>query len=446
MDGAAEIANAVRTGTLTARAAAEAALARIAERDGPIGAFQVVRAEAALREADAVDQRTDRFALPLAGVPIAIKDNVPVSGEPMRNGSAGSDPTVRQFDHEIVRRLRRGGAVVVGLTRVPELCAFCATDSTFGITRNPWNRAHTPGGSSGGSAAAVAAGMVPLAHGNDGMGSIRIPAACCGLVGIKPGLGVVPADLGNGSWFDMAENGPLATTVADCALMLSVLAGRPELAEVGDAGRLRIAVSTRNPLAGFPVGRAWAAAARETASALRTAGHTVRQANPRYGQRLSTSGMARWMAGAELDARLLRDRGAMTRPSRGHTAAGRAILRMGYPKPSGRAGWQRVAERFFAEHDVLITPALAQPPLRAIAWSQRGWLANVLANARCAPFAAPWNLAGWPAMTVPAGIGADGLPLAVQLVGRPGSEAVLLAVAAALEHLRPWPRTAPAEP
>jgi amidase len=443
MDGAAEIVSAVRAGTLTARVAAEAALARIAERDGPIGAFQVVRAEAALREADAVDQRTDRFALPLAGVPIAIKDNVPVSGEPMRNGSAGSDPTVREFDHEVVRRLRRAGAVVVGITRVPELCAFGATDSSFGITRNPWNREHTPGGSSGGSAAAVAAGMVPLAHGNDGMGSIRIPAACCGLVGIKPGLGVVPADLGNGSWFDMAENGPLATTVADCALMLSVLAGRPELAEVGEAGRLRVAVSTRNPIAGFPVAASWTAAARETAAALRSAGHTVRQANPRYGQRLSTSGMARWMAGTELDARLLRDRTVMSTPTRRHCAAGRAILRMGYPKSGGREGWQRVAERFFADYDVLVTPALAQSPLRALAWSQRGWLANLVANAHYAPFAAPWNLAGWPAMTVPAGFGAGSLPRAVQLVGRPGSEAVLVSIAATLEQLRPWPRTAP---
>jgi amidase len=168
---AAEIAAAVRAGQVTARAATEAALVRIAERDGPIAAFQVVRREAALREADAVDQRTDRFSLPLAGVPVPIKDNVAVSGEPMRIGSVGSDPVPREFDHEIVRRLRRAGAVVIGLTRVPELCVYGATDSSFGITRNPWDLDRTPGGSSGGAAAAVAAGMVPLAHGNDGMGS-----------------------------------------------------------------------------------------------------------------------------------------------------------------------------------------------------------------------------------------------------------------------------------
>ncbi|MGH8860356.1 MAG: GatB/YqeY domain-containing protein, partial [Jatrophihabitantaceae bacterium] len=227
-----EIAAAVRAGSTTARAETEAALARIAERDPSIGAFQVVRTEAALREADAVDQRPDRFSLPLAGVPIPVKDNVPVSGEPMRIGSAGSDPAPQEFDHEVVRRLRRAGAIVVGLTRVPELCVFGATDSTFGVSRNPWDRGRTPGGSSGGAAAAVASGMVVAAHGNDGLGSIRIPAACCGLVGIKAGFGVVPSGLGDGSWFGMAENGPLATTVADCALLLSVLGGRPELAEV----------------------------------------------------------------------------------------------------------------------------------------------------------------------------------------------------------------------
>src|SRR6476619_7478170 len=245
------IAAAVRAGELTARAAVEATLARIAERDGPIGAFQVVRSDAALREADAVDQRADRFSLPLAGVPIAVKDNVAVSGEPLRNGSLGSDPAPREFDHEIVRRLRRAGAVVVGLTRVPELCVFGATDSAFGVTRNPWDLGRTPGGSSGGSAAAVAAGMVPAAHGNDGMGSIRIPAACCGLVGIKAGLGVVPSGLGPTDWHAMAENGPLTTTVADAALMLSVLASRPELAAVTpQTAPLRIGLALAPPVQG----------------------------------------------------------------------------------------------------------------------------------------------------------------------------------------------------
>ena len=193
---AAETADAVRRGDLSAVAAVEAALDRIAAHDPVIGAFQVVRAERARAEAAQIDADPHRDSLPLAGVPIAVKDNVPVSGEPMRIGSAATDPTPQTTDHEVVRRLRAAGAVVVGLTRVPELCVYGATDSVFGVTRNPWNLERTPGGSSGGSAASVAAGMVAVAHGNDGMGSIRIPAACCGLVGIKPGLGTVPCRAG----------------------------------------------------------------------------------------------------------------------------------------------------------------------------------------------------------------------------------------------------------
>ena len=195
---AAQIAADVRAGKLTARAATEAALYRIERADAAIGAFQKVRVFAALARGRRGRRPPRPRDLPLAGVPIAIKDNVPVTGEPMRGGSTGSDPAPQQHDHEVVARLRAAGAVVVGLTRVPELCVFGATDSTFGVTHNPWDIGRTPGGSSGGSAAAVAAGMVPIAHGNDGMGSIRIPAACCGLVGFKPGLGVVPAGLGNG--------------------------------------------------------------------------------------------------------------------------------------------------------------------------------------------------------------------------------------------------------
>jgi amidase len=440
---AAAIAADVRAGTRTARQEVEDALARIDAVDGRLGAYQEVRVFAALREADEVDARPDRADLPLTGVPVAIKDNVPVAGEPMRIGSAGTDPAPQPADHPVVQRLRAAGAVVVGLTRVPELCVFGATDSVYGITRNPWNLDRTPGGSSGGAGAAVASGTVPVAHGNDGMGSIRIPAACCGLVGIKPGRGVVPAELGNGSWFDMAENGPLATTVEDAALVLSVLAGRPELARIAAAGALRVAISTRAPMPGTPVDRHWAAATRETGDLLREAGHDVFPADPPYGQVVGTSGIVRWTAGTELDARLLADRRRLEPRTRRHAAVGRALLRLGYPKEKGRTDWQRRAERLFERVDVLVTPALARPPLPARAWSEAGWLANVWSNARYAPFAAPWNLAGWPAMSVPAGLDPGGLPLAVQLVAPPGNEARLLAVAAQLEQLRPWPRTAP---
>jgi amidase len=443
---AAQTADAVRRGDLTAVAAVTAALHRIEEHDVSIGAFQVVRAEQARAEAALVDAHPDRGSLPLAGVPIAIKDNLPVAGEPMRIGSAATDPAPQLADHEVVRRLRAAGAVVVGLTRVPELCVFGATDSVFGVTRNPWNLERTPGGSSGGSAASVAAGMVPVAHGNDGMGSIRIPAACCGLVGVKPGLGTVPADLGNGSWFGMAENGPLATTVADAALVLSVMASRPELAVVPEPdalAALRIAVSVKAPAPLTPVDPHFVAAARATGEVLAGLGHQLRDAEPSYPTGTALAALARWFAGAEMDARLVADRSRLESRVTRHAAAGRLALRLRGVRQASREAWRRKAEQFMADYDVLVTPGLAQLPIAAKRWGEGGWLASVQANARYAPFAAPWNLAGWPAMVIPAGSHPDGMPLSVQLVGRPGSEALLLALAAQLEHQRPWALTAP---
>jgi amidase len=288
--------------------------------------------------------------------------------------------------------------------------------------------------------------MVAVAHGNDGMGSIRIPAACCGLVGLKPGSGVVPSEIGNGSWFGMAENGPLATTVADCALLFSVMAGRPALAAVTDPGSVRVAISTGAPAPFVPVDRHWADAVRDTGALLRQAGHRTITADPPYGQLVAPSEIVRWVAGTELDARLLLNRSELEPRTRRQAALGRLALRAGFPRDAGRERWRRIAQRFFADHDVLVTPTLAQPPIQAATWGERGWLANVVANIRFAPFAAPWNLAGWPAMAVPAGLHPDGTPLSVQLVARPGGEQLLLAVAGQLEALRPWSRTAPAPP
>ncbi|HJQ42943.1 MAG TPA: amidase family protein, partial [Jatrophihabitantaceae bacterium] len=413
------------------------------DRDGKIGAFQVVRAKAALREADEIDARKDKTDLLLAGVPVAIKDNVAVAGEPMRVGSLGSDAAPQPRDHDIVRRLRAAGAVVVGITRVPELCVFGATDSAFGITHNPWDLDRTPGGSSGGAAAAVASGMVPIAHGNDGMGSIRIPSACCGLVGLKPGLGVLPAGIGNGDWFGMAENGPIATTVQDAATVFAVMADVRPFVNVRRPNHVRIATSTRAPMLGTPVDKHWRAAVGKAGLLLREAGHTVEADDPPYSIRTLVSEIGRWSAGTELDAQLLADRSRLERRLKSFTKLGRRAMKLGLAGPEGRARWQRAAESFFEEHDVLITPTLAQPPIRSVAWGQRGMVANIWSNSHYAPFAAPWNLAGWPAMAVPAGVHPTGTPLSVQLVTKPGGEMTLLGLAGVLEGAQPWPRIAP---
>lgn len=442
---AAQIAARVRSGERSAVAEVASALELIRERNDYLDAFAVVRTEQAHVEASDVDARSDRADLPLAGVPVAIKDNIPVAGEPMQVGSLATDDELQAVDHPVVKRIRQAGGVIIGITRVPELCVFGATDSRYGVTRNPWDLGRTPGGSSGGSAAAVASGMVSIAHGNDGMGSIRIPAACTGLVGIKPGRGVVPADLGETDWYGMSENGPLATTVEDAALLLSVMADRPDLRNVVPADkRMRIALSHRPPVAGVVVDPAWAAAAERVAAILRMAGQDVRRADPVYPTSAAIAGLARWFAGTAADADQLDD--ALLEPRvRRHARIGRAIRNTPAMSDRLRSAWIDRAGEFLNEYDILITPALAQPPLESRRWSDGGWGATMLANIRYAPFAAPWNVAGFPAMVVPAGMHPEtGTPVAVQLVAGPGGEGLLLSMAATIEAMHPWQRTAPA--
>ncbi|MEU6510967.1 amidase family protein [Streptomyces sp. NPDC046942] len=437
---AAEIAAAVRAKEVTPREVVAEHLARIERLDGRVGAFRKVRSEAALAEADELASRADLAELPLAGVPLAVKDNLAVRGEAHRDGSAATPGTPADEDHVTVARLRAAGAVVVGLTNVPELCVFGTTEGVYGTTRNPWDLSRTAGGSSGGSAAAVAAGLVPLALGNDGMGSLRIPAANCGLVTLKPGHGVVPAGIGHGDWFGMAENGPLATTVEDLRLMLDVLAGSA-LPRASEPVSLRVAVALRSPLAGISVSRPYTTAVREAAGVLARGGHQVRRAEPPYPLSLGVTALRHWTAGTAVDAEGL-DPARLARRTRVHAALGRRSV------GSVRTGDARERLRahltpFFIEHDVLLTPALARRSPAAGPWHERGWLRNILANTAYSPFTPPWNLTGWPAMSVPLGTLPSGAPCAVQLVGRPGSEDVLLGLAQELEKRRPWQRTAP---
>ncbi len=193
---ATEIARLVRSGEVTAVDVVRAHLDHLDAVDARIGAFRVVRREAALAEAHAIDTALTRFALPLAGVPVAVKDNVAVAGEVCTDGSPACPTGVEPRDHPVVTRLRKAGAVVIGITRAPELCLYASTDGPGAVRRHPWDTPRAPAGSSGGSAAAVASGAVPLAHGNDGMGSLRLPAAACGVVTLQPGTGGGPAETG----------------------------------------------------------------------------------------------------------------------------------------------------------------------------------------------------------------------------------------------------------
>ena len=441
---ATEIAARVRSGELSAVDVVRAHLEHIAAVDARVGAFRVVRRAAALIEAAAVDASPDRASLPLAGVPIAIKDNVEVAGEICTDGSAAAPQVPATSDHPVVARLRAAGAVVVGITRVPELCLYAATDGPGTVSRNPWDTARSPAGSSGGSAAAVASGSVPLAHGNDGMGSLRLPAAACGLVGLKPGRGVVPAGIGSDDWSGMAVNGVLATTVGDLAVGHAVLAGEEVTPPAAPGRPLRIAVSTRSPVPGVRADAHALAAVDAVVALLVAAGHTVVRRDPPISTGAAAGALARWMAGAEDDAAHLGiERSALQPRSRAHARVGRMVRRAGMVRP-------RVAERFrermvawFADVDLLLSPVVTGPPLPARPWHERGFMANLTANARWAPWTAAWNLAGLPALALPAGTRPEGLPLSVQFVGPPGAEGRLLWLAGELERQQPWRRYAP---
>ena len=439
-----QIARAVRRGDTTATQVVADHLEHIAISDPSLNAFRTVRGGEAIVEAEKVDEQEDLANLPLAGVPVAIKENTPVAGLPTWTGSAAARGPVAEKDHEVVRRLRGAGAIVVGTTRMPEMGLWATTDEPDAATHNPWNLDRTPGGSSGGSAAAVAAGLVPIAHGNDGFGSLRIPAACCGLVGLKPGRDIVPRDLGRDGWFGMTENGMLATTVADAALGFSVLAGRP-VPKLVEPARLRVGVSVRAPVSGVRPDEPNRSAVATAAKLLVSAGHSTVTANPVYSTAFQLKGTATWFAAAYreaeaagLDVRELQPR---IRP---HVRLGRFAWQRGWATQEFRDGWRERSIRFFADHriDLLLTPALAATPPAAGGHTTASWLRNMRTNIRYAPYAAPWNIAGLPAIVVPVGTRPDGLPLAVQFVGPPDSELLLLAVAGQLEMVNPWQRVA----
>jgi amidase len=437
-----QIARAVRRGDTTATQVVADHLEQIAISDPSLNAFRVVRGGEAIAEAEKVDEQEDLANLPLAGVPVAVKENTAVAGLPTWNGSEAARTPVAENDHEVVRRLRGAGAVVVGVTRMPELGLWGVTDGPDGATRNPWALDRTPGGSSGGAAAAVAAGLVPMAQCNDGLGSIRIPAACCGLVGLKPGRGVVPSDLGVDDWFGLAENGVLTTTVADAVLGFSVLAGRSP-AKLVEPQKLRVGVSLRSPLAGVRPDEPNRSAVSTASKLLVNAGHDTVTADPAYSIKVGSAGLAMWFAAAyrEADAAGL-DLTALQPRTRHHVRLGKWAWRRGYVRLEQRDAWRERSIQFFADNkiDLLLTPALAATPPPAEGHATGRWRRNMLTNMRYAPYAAPWNIAGLPAIVVPVGTRPDGLPLAVQLVGPPDSELLLLAVAGQFEVANPWQR------
>lgn len=414
-------------------------LDRIADLDKELGAFQVVRADRAMAEAAALDARRDRDSLPLAGVPVAIKDNFDVAGEPTRLGSAATSDRPAEGDDELVRRLREAGCIVIGKTRMPELAIWGFTSSgAFGVTRNPWDRTLDPGGSTGGGAVAVATGMAALALGTDGGGSLRIPAAYCGVVGFKPGSGVLPVPGGHAThWYGLTSAGPVARTVGDADAMLAVLEGRP-CAGLATPGPMRVAVSLRSP---SPVGKPDdhnRDAVVQARRRLESLGHRVTVADPPYSPLLTGRWGRHWHAGVAQDAKALPSARLEPR-TRVIVAKGRRVQRLGGPRAGAAAAWRRRMIAWLAAYDVLLTPTVASGPPAAGWGDGRGYLTTWAKSAALVPYTPAWNLAGLPAAAIPTGAGADGRPRSVQLVGKPGEEATVLSLASQLEAFKPPP-------
>jgi amidase len=448
---------ALQTGKASSRELVEAALARAEAAQSTLNAFRVIRAEEALAEADEADRllSADEGA-PLLGVPVAIKDDVHLSGHTTPFGCGGGSPAVR--DAEAVRRLREAGAVVIGKTHAPEVGLWHFTETPLhGATRNPWNTDHTPGGSSGGAAAAVAAGVVPAAIGSDGAGSIRIPAAWTGLVGLKPQRGRVSTWPDPEAFNGLSCYGPLTRSAGDAALLLDAIHGnvpadlhkpkppREPFAEAAarEPGRLRVAISFATPF-GVPakVDAEHRAAIESFAERLADLGHEIVRVDPDYGMVGPTIAVRGEAAVEEWLCAHGEDRSALEPRTRTAARIGKAL--QGVPLRLARAAepsLQRRIGRIFERCDVVLTPTTAKPPPRIGALDGRGyWKTGNTAGATC-PFAFAWNVTGWPGISVPAGLTASGLPIGAQLLGRESDEATLLSLAGSIERAEGgWPQ------
>ncbi|RZQ64344.1 amidase [Amycolatopsis suaedae] len=441
--GLADLAARLADGTVTSAELTAGTFADLDATEPKLNAFRRLRREDALAEAAEADRRLARGErAPLLGVPVAIKDDVDITGLPTAFGCPGDFP-VATSDSAVVHNLRSAGAVIIGKTNTPELGQWPFTEGpAFGATRNPWQLDHTPGGSSGGSAAAVAAGVVPAALGSDGAGSIRIPSAWTNLVGIKPQTGRVPVAPARELFHGLTVIGPLARTVGDAALLLDVASGTDGVftAAAGrDPGRLRIGLSTVLPFTATrtsldPVVEK---ATRRIADVLAGLGHEVVDIRPNFSL-VGVNFLPRSLAGVRdwclrVPDRSLLDPRTLANMRHGkHLAPALRLVRAAEPL------LHRQFRSIFRKVDVVLAPTTATPPPRIGHFDGlTNWETDQAITAAC-PYAWPWNVLGWPGVNVPAGLTEDGLPLGAQLLGPAESEARLISLAAHLESAERW--------
>jgi amidase len=471
----------VAAGDTSAGELLDLALGRQRQVHGQVNAVCKLMEQQARAQADAP------LAGPFAGVPFLIKDCAQdYAGVPTSYGSRSMQGMVPDRHSAVVRRYLEAGLVIFGKTNLPEFALKAVSDSQlFGRANNPWNLEHTPGGSSGGAAAAIAAGIVPMAAGNDGGGSIRIPAACCGLFGLRPSRGRVSSGPGAGEiWFGASSEGVLSRSVRDSARALDVLQG----AEPGDPfviappqgsyaelmrrepGRLRIGFSTDSPI-GTEVHPEAVAAVRQAVALLQRLGHEVEEAAPAIdGAALARSFLHIYFG--QVPAAVARARALGARGD-DIEVMNRVLVTLGSNVSAGDLTaelqqwnvYARALAGYHQRYDLLLTPTLAHPPIRhgtgeppaaqqaLLGFLQRTGLLGILArlgllegavndiardSLRYVPFTQLANLTGTPAMSVPLYWTADGLPLGVQFVGPFGSEDRLLQLAHQLEQAQPW--------
>jgi amidase len=452
--GVSSLSELLRAGEVTPRELVELYAARIERFDPQLNAFVSVRTEAALAEADAAFARLRAGESgPLLGVPVVVKDNVDVEGEVTGYGT-GANEMPATDDSEVVRRLRAAGAPLLGKTTQPELemWGHVTESQTHGVTRNPWDPSRTTGGSSGGTAAAVAAGLAPAGLGSDGGASIRVPAALCGLFGLKPTRGRISTLPDRERWHGLTVFGGLARSVLDVALFDDAVRGpcggdahapsEPgvSFAEAArrDPGRLRVAASLKGTLPGVKAGQAARRAVEETVELLRSLGHEVAWRDPNYGV-LFADILPPYLAGIADDAAKLEHPERLERRSRRMAAIGTRVH--GRPLVRALRREPKVAERVntvFAEHDVLLTPVTAAQPKPIQALLGKGAFRTFNDSGPYVTYTAIWNYLGQPAAAVPTGFDEEGLPTAIQIVAPAGGEPTLLSLAGQLERERPW--------
>jgi amidase len=457
MRGVVETVRLTTTGEASAREVLEESIARIDELNPRLNAFTRILAEQARAEAGERDATLARGEAPgpLHGVPVAIKEEIDVAGcVTTYGGRANTTPAAA--DSEVVRRLRAAGAVVVGKTAMPEFGSFPFTESEHtGYTLNPWDESRSPGGSSGGTAVAVATGMVPVGLGGDAGGSIRVPSAFTGVYGLKPQRGRVTTAPQPHLWWALGVVGPLARSVADSALVYDVVRGNlpTDLYRAGgdesfasaaarEPGRLRVGWSLQVPSAGVRLDPVHAQAVRDTAALLTELGHDVAEVDVRYPDPTAAF-VPQFLAGVRTEADQVDHFDRLERRTRETYRLGSWVT----PRVRDAAlrqteAYSRRLNRVFEDVDVLLTPVTAHRPPKLGIVMGKGTVRSSLASLPTVTYMVPWNLAGNPAASVPTGIGADGLPVAVQLVGRTDDEPTVLSLSAQLERARPFPRWA----